>query len=190
MERHQHYNYHNRIVSHSQVEEKGSDYKLSHKVVDKWPVNTCKRECRRRDRIIRSYIQKHDWYVSAEFELVRKLVKNPPPKWQSHYSQYCYIFDYEWVIDEWKGDLVYTDGRNNFLIVEVKTMYTNGNGNGKTRRKNKQKKRIKGEKQTKLYSSLWRKRNPKVNTIIGVFVTDDGKKDDGYWLIQEIILYI
>ena len=186
MERSQHYNSHSRIVPESPEVQQSSYNKLSHEAVDKWPVNTCKSECRRRDRIIRSYIKEHDWYVSAEFELVRKLVMNPPPKWQSDYSQYRYIFDYEWVIDKWKGDLVYTDGRNNFLIVEVKTMYTNGDGSGHTRCIKRRNKRRNGEKQTKLYSSLWRDKNPKVNTIIGVFVTDDGKKDDGYWLIQEI----
>ena len=55
--------------------------------------------------------------------------------------------------------------------------------------KKKQKKRRYGEKQTKTYSKLWREKNPKVNTIKGVFVTDDGKEEDGYWLIQEIYTF-
>lgn len=112
---------------------------------------------------------------------------SPPPKWESDYSQYRYIFDYEWVIDEFKGDLVYTDGIDNILIVEVKTMYTNGNGSGKTRRKKKQKKRRWGEKQTEKYTNLWHEKNPEVKNIKGIFVTDDGPKDEGYWLIQEIV---
>ena len=185
VERYQHYNYHSTIVPESPEVQKRSDD--NHEPVDKWPANTCEDECIRRNRIIRSYIEDHDWYVSAEFKLIRELVMNPPPKWQSEYSQYYYIFDYEWVIDEFKGDLVYTDGSDNILIVEVKTMYTNGDGSGKTRRKKKQMKRRSGEEQTKKYTNLWHEKNPEVKTIKGVFVTDDGAKDEGYWLIQEIV---
>ena len=133
VERHRRYNYYQRFASHSPEEQKRSDD--NHEPLDKWPANTCEDECIRRDRIIRSYIEDHYWYLSAEFKLFRELVTNPPPKWQSDYSQYYYILDNEWVIDEWKGDLVYTDGRDNILIVEVKTMNTNCDGNVRTRSK-------------------------------------------------------
>ena len=45
------------------------------------PTNTSKEEYTRRDGIIPSYIINHDWYVSAEFHLVRTLVMKPPLKW-------------------------------------------------------------------------------------------------------------
>ena len=41
---------------------------------------------------------------------------------------------------------------DNILIVEVKTMNTNGDGNGRTHRKKKQKKHRYGEQQTVKYS--------------------------------------
>lgn len=145
-------------------------YKSKH---SKWPVDTSKSECIRRDNVIRPYITNHDWYVSAEFHLVRTLVMKPPLHWRPYSRDYPFIFDFEWVNEEGKGDLIYTDGNNNFLVVEVKSMYCDGYGSGQTHRTKKRQKRRDGEKQTEIYSQLWHEKNPQVKKTTGVFVTED-----------------
>ena len=139
----------------------------------KWPVDTSKSECIRRDNVIRPYITNHDWYVSAEFHLVRTLVMKPPLHWRPYSRDYPFIFDFEWVNEEGKGDLIYTDGNNNFLVVEVKSMCCDGYGSGQTHRTKKRQKRRDGEKQTEIYSQLWHEKNPQVKKTTGVFVTED-----------------
>ena len=115
--------------------------------MEKWPADTSKEECIRRDGIIRSYIMNHDWYVSAEFHLVRTLVMKPPSKWIPFAETYPLIFDYEWSIEGGFGDLIYTDGCDNFLIVEVKSMSTGGKAS--TMRNRNRNKRNEGNEQTK-----------------------------------------
>ena len=150
-----------------------ADLSLCKSKHSKWPVDTSKRECIRRDNVIRPYITNHDWYVSAEFHLVRTLVMKPPLHWRPYSCNYPFIFDFEWVNEEGKGDLIYTDGNNNFLVVEVKSMYCDGYGSGQTHRTKKRQKRRDGEKQTEIYSQLWHEKNPQVKKTTGVFVTED-----------------
>ena len=99
----------------------------------------------------------------------------PPSKWIPYTKEYPFIFDYEWSIEDGFGDLIYTDGCDNFLIVEVKSMSTGGKGS--TIRERNRTKRNEGREQTKKYNTLWREKNPQVNTI-GIFVTD-AKSEDG-----------
>jgi len=77
-----------------------------------------------RDKTIRSYIISRNWDKNPEFLLVREVIQNlitSKPK----LSDFRYAYDYEWEVEtglsnKGKGDLVFTDGKNNFLIVECK----------------------------------------------------------------------
>ena len=149
-------------------------------------ANTSKDECIRRDGVIRSYIINHDWYVSAEFHLVRTLVMKPPLKWIPYTETYPFIFDYEWSIEDefgnlMFGDLIYTDGCNNFLIAEVKSMSP---GTGHTKRVKNNEKRKEGREQAITYARLWHKNNPQAKKTIGVFVTDAKNEDGTEWLVE------
>lgn len=74
-------------------------------------------------------------------------------------TKYTYIFDYEWEVHEYvkgrkttigKGDLVFTDGGDNYLIVELK--YLDLYEPGKTARTNRTNKRNKNLKQQR---NIW-----------------------------------
>ena len=121
--------------------------------------------------------------MSAEFHLVRILVMKPPSKWIPYTKEYPFIFDYEWSIEGGFGDLIYTDGCDNFLIVEVKSMSTGGKAS--TMRNRNRNKRNEGKEQTKKYRTLWREKNPQVNTT-GIFVTDAKSEDGTEWQVKPI----
>ena len=139
-------------------------------------------ECVKRDDILRPYFKKHDWYVSAEFHLVRTLVMKPPSICILFTKKYPFIFDYEWPIEDGFGDLIYTDGCDNFLIVEVKSMAT---GTGHTQRVKNHEKRKEGREQAIKYTRLWHNKNPQVKKTVGVFVTD-AKSEDGEWQVEKM----
>ena len=77
-----------------------------------------------RDKTIRSYIISRNWDKNPEFLLVREVILNLTTR-KPKLSAFKYAYDYEWEVKtglshEGKGDLVFTDGKNNFLIVECK----------------------------------------------------------------------
>ena len=141
----------------------------------KWPVDSSKRECHRRNDVFQSYIRGRDWCVSSEFHLLRKLVLNPASvtKWNEYYNEYPYIFDYEWECSVGRGDLVCTDGKNCFLVVELKSLHTDGYGSGRTRRTKKRQKLRHGEGQTEKFATFWHDMNPQVQKTTGIFITEE-----------------
>lgn len=140
-------------------------------------VDTSLRECKRRDKILRDYIRKRDWDQSLEFKLARNLLISPTRTWRRHYSRYHYLFDYEWVNPAGKGDLVFTDGNNRFLIVELKSMLTDiGLTSGKRSRERRRRKMRHVEEQTRTYAKQWHEMNPQVDSTVGVCITETESK--------------
>ena len=137
--------------------------------------STSMEECRRRNKVLTDYIKGHEWFLSHEFHLLRKLVMTPHniKNWKQYYDKYPYIFDHEWECCDGRGDLLCTDGKNNFLVVELKSFTNSGNGSGKTHKAMRTKKRKHGKKQTVKFAKAWRKNNPQVKTTVGVFVTEE-----------------
>jgi hypothetical protein len=160
-----------RSRSPSPLSDEGSDY-------CSWPVDTSLMECMRRNSIIRPYIIQRDWHMSLEFKLIKNLVHvlgTPRPEWTPYAERYRYLFDYEWANPSGKGDLIFSDGQNNFLIVEVKTMETdNGASTGPTSRVRRRRKKRHVEEQADKYSRIWHRLNPQVKTTTGVIATENG----------------
>ena len=78
-------------------------------------------ECRRRDAVLRAYILSRTWDGGGEFHLVRDLVSEGHPT----LDDYPFLVDYEWEVwpgasEGGKGDLVFSDARGRFAVVEVK----------------------------------------------------------------------
>lgn len=95
-------------------------------------------------------------------------------------QNYPYIFDYEWEIYEYiegrkntigKGDLIFTDGEDNYLIVELKylELYQSGK-TARTRRTNKRKKNL---EQTEKYMKLFQSVQKGAKKILGLSITND-----------------
>jgi hypothetical protein len=84
-------------------------------------------EARRRDGVLRAYLEGRDWDAGAEAALTRELVAASAELLPSH----PYLVDYEW--DEvpgrtegGRGDLLFSDGQSRFAVVEVKSVYGSG----------------------------------------------------------------
>ena len=142
----------------------------------KWPVDTSKSECHRRNKFLESYIKGHDWYVSSEFHLLRRLIMIPASLkgWKRYYDRYPLIFDLEWECCVGRGDLVCTDGKNRFLIVELKSLRTDGDGTKRTRKTKKRQKLRHGEEQVNKFANFWHDENPQVEQTTGIFITEEG----------------
>ena len=136
----------------------------------KWPAKTDSKECHQRDKVLSDYVRGRDWFMSYEFNLLRKLTITPDvvPGWKLYRDQYPLLFDLEWECsrDIGRGDLVCTDGNNNFLIAELKSLATCGNGS-------KGKKRRHGKQQTIKYATFWDENNPQVRHTVGVCGTEE-----------------
>ncbi len=77
-----------------------------------------------RNKTLRSYIVSRTWDKNPEFLMVREVVQNLRTK-KPNFDEFKYVYDYEWEYEPGlshlgKGDLVFTDGKNKFLIVECK----------------------------------------------------------------------
>ena len=86
--------------------------------------------------------------------------------------KYCYVFDYEWEVvpgmsQYGVGDLVFTDGNENYLVMEVKQL---SYGSGRNQCVARRKARRKVEKQAIKYTNSFRKLHPEAKSIIGVAV--------------------
>ncbi len=139
-------------------------------------ASTSMKECRRRNKVLTDYIKGHEWFLSHEFHLLRKLVMTPDEicSWKQYYNKYPLIFDHEWECCDGRGDLLCTDGENNFLVVELKSFTNSGTGSSKTHSTARTKKRRPGEEQTVRFAKAWHENNPQVKTTVGVFVTEHG----------------
>ncbi len=93
-----------------------------------------KDDVQHRHDTISNYIKNRMWDMhpegkKIEFELVREVVENLSKR-RPELEEYKYIYNYEWEVipgetDKGKGDLVFTDGVNKFLIIECKTKDSN-----------------------------------------------------------------
>ncbi len=64
-----------------------------------------------------------------EFELIREVVNGLAIR-KPELNEFIYIYDYEWEVtpgesDKGKGDLIFTNGKDSFLIIECKTKDSN-----------------------------------------------------------------
>lgn len=131
-------------------------------------------EIKYRDSIIRPYILGRNWDSNEEFLLVQKVVKGE--RIGNYLKDYPFIYDYEWEVlpgltNYGKGDLVFTDGKGNFLIVECK--FIDLNDSGSTARTKRRKKRRHVEEQTPKYMMEFKSKHPNVKKVIGLGVTNE-----------------
>jgi len=133
------------------------------------------KEIKRRDKTIRSYILSRTWDKNPEFLLIRKVVQDLTKK-KPELSKFKFVYDYEWEVEsglsnKGKGDLIFTDGNNGFLIVECKN-------------KNPQEVRQQTLKYMKLFEEIQRD----IELIIGVAVYKEGwdlfSHGSSYWDID------
>ena len=86
------------------------------------------KQIKHRDETIRSYILSRNWDENPEFLIVQDVIQDLPKK-KPQLKKFKFVFDYEWEVEpglsnKGKGDLIFTDGKKNFLIVECKTRNT------------------------------------------------------------------
>ncbi len=91
-------------------------------------------DIKHRHNTLKNYLENRNWDKNPrgnliEFDLIRDVAKNLHKR-KTLLKNFIYIYDYEWEVipgrtDKNKGDLVFTDGKNNFLIVECKLRDSN-----------------------------------------------------------------
>ncbi len=142
-------------------------------------------EIKYRNKIIRSYLIGRTWDNNPEFQLIRSVVSKefPDKILCKNLEQYPYIIDYEWEVisglsDTGKGDLIFTDDKNNFLIIECKYLEFNPlYGNKKTAGTRRTKKKKKIKEQIKKYMRSFKqiyKWNFEKTSIRGITITNKG----------------
>ncbi|MEO1744208.1 MAG: hypothetical protein AAFR99_20675 [Cyanobacteria bacterium J06629_9] len=112
-------------------------------------------EIRRRDQVIRAYIEGRDWDSIGEYALKRQLVLES----RRLLPDYPYVIDDEWDVEpghtqHGRGDLIFTDGRGCFAVVEVKYIDLGGvnrTGSSRTKRTRNNRKRKKLREQAPKY---------------------------------------
>ena len=80
-------------------------------------------------------------------------------------NKYPYIFRYEYEVNpgysnHGKGDLIFTDGKNNFCIAEIKSL-TIESGTNQCNKRTKKRKKVKW--QERYYKSCFQRENPTAN---------------------------
>lgn len=123
-----------------------------------FPKLGVKKEIKHRNNTIRSYINNRVWDENPEFLLTKKVINNLKER-RPELEKFIFVYDYEWEVesgatDKGKGDLIFTDGRGNFLIVECKTKDSN-----------------EVRKQVLDYREKFKNRNPEVKNIWGLAKT-------------------
>jgi len=99
--------------------------------------------------------------IKRQSELLKGLEK-PNNRKEEILIKYCYIFYHEWEVVKGMsqygvGDLVFTDSKDNFLVMEVKKLSSFSGRNQSVKRR---KARRKVEEQTKKYMSSFRTKHP------------------------------
>ena len=144
-------------------------------------VDTSYEACRSRDAVLRPFLQGVYWNRKKEFELLRNLLFRPfLPHWAPYAEKYPFVFDYEWLCRLpqfgiiFAGDLLFTDGLNHFLAVEVKDLQPSAlkltGSHTTSRRRNRKKVKLQGVRS----AMLWHHQNPQVLTTEVVLVTSGG----------------
>lgn len=97
-------------------------------------VNKRLKEIKYRDKVIRTYLINRNWDEDMhhddlpEFKLIRKVVITQKDLmiYGGLLRRYPYIYNYEYQAKfstyKQKGDLLFTDGKENYLIVECKSI--------------------------------------------------------------------
>ncbi len=141
------------------------------------------------DRKLRKFILSIDTssslHANGDVTLVQSIIKGqskliqnpekPKDRKEEILLKYLYIFKYEWHVmyglsQYGVGDLVLTDGNDNYLVMEVKRLSP---FSGKNQCVSRRKTRRKVEEQTQFYMSEFRKLYPKAKSIIGIAVASD-----------------
>ena len=151
------------------------DWKLSY-----WPRDTSYNTCTKRDRVLRDYFMGCTWSNNSEFNIIRNfLLYNS----SCYMEQYPLFYDYEYVLplaygNVSMGDCLFTDGRNNFMAVEVKSLLPgelyNPSRKAGTARKSRTLKRKEVSSQAAYYAKHWHEFNPQVTKTEGFVMTDNG----------------
>ena len=133
------------------------------------------KEILKRDNIIRSYILERTWDKNDEFLLIQRIINGDIK--DELLSKYSYVYDYEWEVFDGasnlgKGDLVFTDGKSNFLVVECK--YIDLDDQGSTARTRRTKKRKDIKEQPKKYISSFKKKHPEAASVMGLGISNEG----------------
>ena len=117
--------------------------------------------------------------VSSEFQLLLFVITNS--KEIAILRNYTYLFAVEYLVQPpysqfGKGDLIFTNGKNHFLIVELKYLTKN---TGRSAQTSRCKHRRKVEKQTLRYGRCFKRRYPEC-TIAALAITNENLKHKYY----------
>lgn len=132
-------------------------------------------EIEHRNQVLRAYFEGRNWDNNGEYALKRQLVLS------SHQllPRYPYVIEDEWEVepgrtDKGRGDLVFTDGKGHFAVVEVKWIdIQNSDRVGVTRRGSNRKKRRKVEKQAGDYAEILSKKYDCISHIEAYAFTNE-----------------
>ena len=143
-----------------------------------WPRDTSQNTCVERDKVLRNYLTQCDWSNDPEFNIIRHLLNT-----DNYIKKYPLFYDYQYIVPledgtVYEGDCLFTDGNNNFMALEVKSLLPGVLHNplrlGNTARKARQGKRKIVIHQGAFYAEKWHKFNPQVTRTEGVIATEDG----------------
>lgn len=143
-------------------------------------------EVRQRDKVFRNFIQGCTWDRGEEFGLVRDLLSLNCKLM----AKLPYIYDYEWEVvpghsNQGKGDLVLTDGRDSYLIVEMKWLTE---ASGKTARTKRNKSRKDVVTQAIHYAKLFGNKYPDAKRIIPATYTNEGQGEPILKILKDEII--
>ncbi len=125
---------------------------------------------------LRSYILNNTSNHSLEFGLVQKIVRKRKTICDGRLKRYPYIYKHEYCkipgqTNTGKGDLIFRDKRENFMVIEVK--YIDFYQTGKTAKNRRTKKRKHVKVQTKKYMKELSSSYPDARSIKGIAYTND-----------------
>ena len=145
-----------------------------------WPRDTSYSTCVERDKVLRTYLTECNWSNDSEFNTTRQLLLSSN---EAYMQRYPLFYDYQYIVPledgrVCEGDCLFTDGNNNFMAVEVKSLLPGELHSplrlGATARKARQGKRKVVTHQATFYAENWHKFNPQVARTEGVMATEDG----------------
>lgn len=122
-------------------------------------------EAERRDLVLRAYFRGRDWDQGIEAKLTREVVLASHELLPGH----PFLVDCEWEevpgrTQDGRGDLLFTDGRGRFAVVEVKSIHGSGNNTNR---------RTKVEEQATRYARAVQVRFPGAEVDAFVYTDDD-----------------
>ena len=145
-----------------------------------WPRDTSHSTCVQRDKVLRTYLTECNWSNDSEFNITRQLLLSDN---EVYMQKYPLFYDYQYIVPledgrVYEGDCLFTDGNNNFMAVEVKSLLPGELHSPlrlvATARKARQGKRKVVTHQATFYAENWHKFNPQVSRTEGVMATEDG----------------